>query len=66
MRTASGVKDTYLDHFIKKLDGAVLNFRGANRQTKLEDEIKNLPPNVFSPIWRLKGVVIHTFLLSLS
>lgn len=56
MRTSSGVKDTYQLHFLEKLFSSYKNKRGTqDKQTALDAEIKNLPDDITSPVWRIKG-----------
>lgn len=60
MMTASGVKDTFLDHF----RGKVLSFisklpSGTSSQEKQSsvDEYKaSLLDDIYSPVWRIKGM----------
>jgi hypothetical protein len=57
LKTQEGVKDTYLDHFLDKIAGSYKKKQGVvAKRTALEAQYARLPPNVFSPVWRIKGV----------
>jgi hypothetical protein len=57
MRTESGIKDTYQNFFLEKLFKSYKNKRGADsKQAALDKEIKSLPDNIMSPVWRIKGI----------
>lgn len=56
MRTNTGVKDTYQLHFLERLFDSYKSKRGtANKQAALDAEINELPSNITSPVWRIKG-----------
>ncbi|KAJ3765415.1 hypothetical protein FB446DRAFT_795072 [Lentinula raphanica] len=60
--TASGTKDTYLEHFrdkvltfITKLPRGLLR---TEKQAEVDHHIKEvIPENIFSPVWRIKGKI---------
>ncbi|KDQ25284.1 hypothetical protein PLEOSDRAFT_1027446, partial [Pleurotus ostreatus PC15] len=74
-KTATGLKDMFLEHFTER----IFNFAGDLRGTKaVKDQAvalmvsANIPDNPFSPVWRIKGLdphqdtpveVLHTVLL---
>ncbi|KAF8987532.1 hypothetical protein BDZ89DRAFT_974999 [Hymenopellis radicata] len=61
-RTATGIKDTFQDHFITKLDEAVYKLRGeTQRQDALNKAIRELPAETISPVWRIKGMCSFVF-----
>ena len=56
-KTNNGIKDTYQEHFIEKLNGFIRNLHGnvEEKISKLEDFVKILPPNLVNPILRIPG-----------
>lgn len=55
-KTKTGIKDTYLDHFIELMFSSHKKQRGAARkQATLDEYINLLPDNVMSPVWCIKG-----------
>ncbi|KIJ60407.1 hypothetical protein HYDPIDRAFT_177473 [Hydnomerulius pinastri MD-312] len=72
-KTSSGLKDTYLDHFLDYMGMSYKKKRGNEaKQQALDECISGLPKNVYSPVWRIKGLnphmdtpveVLHTILL---
>lgn len=56
LKTANGVKDTFLQAFIDKLASSVKGKRGARREAALDAAIADLPEGELrSAIWRLGG-----------
>lgn len=56
MRTSSGVKDTYQLHFLEKIFNSYKKKRGTeSKQAALEAELRTLPTNITSPVWRING-----------
>ena len=52
MKTASGLKDTYLDVFIDRMAKSYKNKRGVEQKQRALDEFKQtLPTNIISPVW---------------
>jgi hypothetical protein len=55
-KTSSGLKDTYLEHF---LDGMAASYKkkhgGSSKQQALDEYIQGLPKNIYSPVWHIKG-----------
>ncbi|KAJ3767096.1 hypothetical protein FB446DRAFT_822496, partial [Lentinula raphanica] len=58
--TSSGVKDTFQEHFLNRLFDSYSNKRTtAARQAALEQEVRSMPEEVTSPVWRIKGLDPH-------
>ncbi|KAJ3967756.1 hypothetical protein EV361DRAFT_965326 [Lentinula raphanica] len=58
--TSSGVKDTFQEHFLDRLFNSYSKKRTtATRQAALDQEIRNLPEEITSPVWRIKGLDPH-------
>lgn len=56
LKTSTGTKDTYLEHFIEKLAGLYKNKKGAAaKKSALDAQSARMPTNVLSPVWRIKG-----------
>lgn len=62
-KTATGIKDTFLDSFLNHLGESYSKIRGGNRakQEALDRAKETLPKNVTSPVWRIKGLRSATF-----
>ncbi|KAI0073921.1 hypothetical protein K474DRAFT_1677553 [Panus rudis PR-1116 ss-1] len=64
-RTQTGIKDTYLNHFIDRLCHIASTRRGrtwAQRKAELAAAVANLPADktaLFSPVWRIKDLDPH-------
>jgi len=57
MKTASGLKDTYLEFFMDRMALSYKKKRGKDAKQKALDDLKQtLPDNVISPVWRIKGL----------
>lgn len=57
LKTATGVKDTYLDHFIDLINDSYKSATGPKaKQTTLSQYTSTLPDNIYSPVWRIKGM----------
>lgn len=63
-KTATGLKDMFLEHFTER----IFNFAGDLRGTKaVKDQAvalmvsANIPDNPFSPVWRIKGWCLSRF-----
>lgn len=55
-KTSSGLKDTYLDHFLDYMGRSYKKkCRNETKQQALDECISGLPKNVYSPVWRIKG-----------
>ncbi|KAJ3966306.1 hypothetical protein EV361DRAFT_809262 [Lentinula raphanica] len=64
MVTQSGTKDTFLEHFRQKVFSFISKLPpGTTRQEKqqkVDDYVlKELPQNIYSPVWRIKGLDPH-------
>ncbi|KAG1773421.1 hypothetical protein EDD22DRAFT_998993 [Suillus occidentalis] len=61
-KTATGIKDTFLESFLNRLAESYSKIRGGNRakQEALDRAKETLPENVTSPVWRIKGIDPHT------
>lgn len=56
LKTATGVKDTYFEHFMDSMSKSHNKASGtAAKQAALSDFAATLPSDVFSPVWRIKG-----------
>lgn len=57
LRTASGVKDTYQDHFSEMIAKFVKGLRGSVRekQARVDRLVESLPDNLINPVWRIQG-----------
>lgn len=57
MKTSTGLKDRYLDYF---LDGMAASYKkkhgNSSKKQALDEFIQELPDNVYSPVWRIKGM----------
>ncbi|KAL4078903.1 hypothetical protein V8B97DRAFT_2021242 [Scleroderma yunnanense] len=72
-KTATGLKDTYLEYFLEEMAASYKKKHGGNsKQQALDEFIQGLPGNVYSPVWCIKGLdphsdtpveVLHTVLL---
>jgi hypothetical protein len=58
IRTRSGIKDTFLEHFLKKMADSYRGLRGRSQKTQALNEFcaTSLPTNMISPIWRVDGM----------
>ncbi|KAF9808715.1 hypothetical protein IEO21_07777 [Rhodonia placenta] len=60
MRTHTGIKDTFQLHFLDKLFDSHKNRRNdATKQSALDHAVASLPPDIISPVWRIKGLDPH-------
>ncbi|KAG1784306.1 uncharacterized protein HD556DRAFT_1251521, partial [Suillus plorans] len=61
-KTATGIKDTFLESFLNCLAQSYSKIRGGNsvKQEALNRVKEMLPANVISPVWRVKGLDPHT------
>ena len=51
LKTSTGTKDTFLDHFLDRLAGSYKKKRGTTaKQAALDSHARTLPANVFSPV----------------
>ena len=55
-KTSTGLKDTFLEHY---LDGMAASYKkrcgGNSKQQGLDEFTQELPENVYSPVWCIKG-----------
>lgn len=59
-KTATGIKDTYFEHFLASMNKSYKQEAGpATKQAALSDFTATLPSHVFSPVWRIKGNFAH-------
>ena len=63
MMTQTGIKDTFLDHFRDKVLSFISKIpKGTTREDKQKETNKyvqeELPEDVYSPVWRIKGTFI--------
>ncbi|KIJ46219.1 hypothetical protein M422DRAFT_250259 [Sphaerobolus stellatus SS14] len=71
--TKTGMKDTYMLHFLEKIWAASKPARGSSSKVNaIATVLKTLPHNIFSPVWRMKGLdpnsdtpveILHVILL---
>jgi hypothetical protein len=59
-KTATGIKDTFLDSFLNRLAESYSKIRGGNsaKQYALDRVKETLPEDVISPVWRIKGLTL--------
>ncbi|KIM65614.1 hypothetical protein SCLCIDRAFT_14846 [Scleroderma citrinum Foug A] len=72
-KTSSGLKDAYLEYYLDGMAASYKKRRGGNsKQQGLDEFIQELPENIYSPVWHIKGLnphsdtpveVLHTVLL---
>ena len=64
LKTTKGVKDTYQEYFIERIQKFTRNLRGNGRdkQRKINNFVGTLPANTNNPVWKIKGM--YDFLLS--
>ncbi|KAF8232776.1 hypothetical protein L208DRAFT_1270350, partial [Tricholoma matsutake] len=56
MQTESGIKDTYQMHFLDNLFNSYKKKRGQElKQTTLDNKLAELPDQITSPVWHIKG-----------
>ncbi|KAF9070032.1 hypothetical protein BDP27DRAFT_1420468 [Rhodocollybia butyracea] len=59
-RTETGLKDTYQNFFIERLFSSYKTRRGVDqKQTALNKAISDLPREMMSPVWRIRGLDPH-------
>ncbi|KAH7923808.1 hypothetical protein BV22DRAFT_1105892 [Leucogyrophana mollusca] len=61
-KTESGLKDTFMEHFVDQIFGFAKGLRGSSREKDvlLKKMIAdNIPDNYMSPVWRIKGLDPH-------
>jgi hypothetical protein len=55
-RTEKGIKDTIQESFLDKLFASYAGKRGhQQKQNALDAAVHNLPVDITSPVWRIKG-----------
>ena len=55
-KTSSGLKDAYLEYYLDGMAASYKNRRGGNsKQQGLDEFIQELPENIYSPVWHIKG-----------
>ncbi|KAF9494386.1 hypothetical protein BDN71DRAFT_1563932 [Pleurotus eryngii] len=60
MRTETGIKDTHQLHFVEQLFDSVKGKHGEMaKQAAIDTKLRNFPPNVTSPVWRINGLDPH-------
>ncbi|KAJ3720842.1 hypothetical protein DFJ43DRAFT_1001105 [Lentinula guzmanii] len=61
LKTALGIKDTYQDHFTDLIFNLQKTLRGgeSHKQEEVNKLLANLPKNICSPVWRIKGLDPH-------
>ncbi|KAF8493146.1 hypothetical protein JB92DRAFT_3234904 [Gautieria morchelliformis] len=57
--TNTGVKDTFFEHFRKKIDQARKGLTGVAAENAVMRELQNVPEWPWSSVWRLQGVDPH-------
>lgn len=58
-KTNTGIKDAFLDHFLKKMADSYRSLKGKAAKTQALDEFcaVALPANIISPVWRVDGML---------
>lgn len=57
LRVKTGVKDTFLNFFLDKIEQRRKNITDVEERENVTARVLNtMPRNVFSPVWRLKGL----------
>ena len=59
MKTETGIKDTFLEHFLNRMADSYRNVKGKVPKTRALDEFcaTSLPANIVSPVWRIDGML---------
>ena len=58
LKTDTGIKDKFLDHFLESMAKSYRGIRGRALQANALDEFcATLPDNIISPVWRINGEV---------
>jgi len=59
IKTNTGIKDTFLDHFLKKMADSYRGLKGKAAKTQALNEFcaTALPANIISPVWRVDGTL---------
>ena len=62
LKTRFGLKDTFMEHFIRQSFNVQSNTVGNKqaRQEAVDGLRRTLPTNVLSPVWRIRGLNPHT------
>ena len=61
LRTATGIKDTFLHYFIEKLEKIKrVSSSSQNQEQRLQAELERMPLKPFSAVWRLKGISLYS------
>lgn len=63
MRTESGIKDVYQDHFTEMIFKYVKRLRGSvqQKQAKVDRFVETLPERMVNPVWRIRGMSMCFF-----
>lgn len=56
LKTSTGVKDTFLQFFIDKLEKVKRILPAYRREQVLQAELGKMPKKPYNPVWRLKGM----------
>lgn len=57
IKTVTGCKDTFQEHFLERMAESYKNVSGrVGQQAALDRCIEGLPSNILSPVWRLHGM----------
>ena len=56
LKTETGIKDAFLEHFLRGMAKSYQGIRGRSLQADALNEFcATLPNNVISPVWRIDG-----------
>ena len=59
MKTETGIKDTFLEHFLERMANSYRDVKGRAPKTQALGEFcaTSLPANIISPVWRIGGTL---------
>lgn len=56
-KTDTGIKDTFLDHFLKKMADSYCGLKGKATKALNKFCVTFLPIKIISPVWRVNGTL---------
>lgn len=63
-KTSSGIKDNFLEYFVSKLH--TIRGTGALREEAYARALEEIPSFPYSPIWRVKGILLFQLYVSMT
>jgi hypothetical protein len=60
LKTETGVKDAFLEHFLGGMASSHSGLKASKKQAVLNQHILTLDGNVYSPVWRICGLDPHS------